>query len=296
MVWMLVVAIFLLIFQVCYFRSAALLPLGSHNACFQTTLLVTMALVASCCFGEQLGSIKPITLVLAIVGLFLVAQPEPLFPHNDVSVAHLNIRLHSNSSRNAKICSTPTGTTQEKSSPFQITTSGFLDSPPVQPEEDERLGVTAATMGYILVIAAGSLETITILVTKHRCHNIDPLVLCMWVALVIMFLSLPMAIYFETIMLDYTTQEVFFLLGHSLASTVQCIFILVAIQNISSVIMSMVYGMSVVFSFCLQYTALTGIFPGHGNWVEVLGAAMTLAGIVMASVAELIQERVNGAI
>ena len=298
MVWILGASIFVFIFQICFFRSAALLPLGSHNACFQTTLLVTLALVGSFCFGEQFGNLKPFALVLTLFGIMFVTQPEPLFSHSLI-----NQKIASDSQpagggfKNGSLLASTTDGKSLKESASQITTSGYQHSTSVNYVENEgHLKSTATTVGYALVVAAGVVDTCFFLIVKHGCNNIDPMVQCVWLTVAIMFSSVPFVIFFETIIVDYTIREVFFLLGHSITSTLQFMFLMEANQRISSVMFSWMYGMSVVFSFCLQYTALKGIFPGHGNWVEVLGAAMTLAGIVMASIAELIQERNKAAI
>ena len=285
--WMLLLVVLLGVFQVCYFRSASLLPLGSHNACFQTSLLVTITLSASFIFREQLGSLKPIALALTVIGLLLVTQPQPLFSHNnvssDVSTTSQKMGNHSQCMEDGNNGSRENTRRETDNGTFPSTTSGFQYS-------------RSTTVGYVLVVAAGAVESALFIVTKHRCDGIDPMVQTVFFSFSVMFMSFPLAIYFESIKMNYTTQEVMYLLGHSVTSTMQIFLVMYAIQNISSVIMSMVYGMSVVFSFCLQYTALKGIYPGHGNWIEVLGAALTLAGIVMASVVELIQERVNTAI
>ena len=294
--WIVFIVILLAAFQVCYFRSTALLPLGTQNACFQTTLLVTITLAARLCFGERLGSLKLVALVVTLIGILLVTQPQSPAFHNNVSLTNPKTEPYLQRAGICKNCSTPSVKDSDNSTSHIITSSYQYTTPVKNVEENNSQGGMTTSVGYILAAASGSLESAIFLLFRHRCYGIDPMVQTVWFSLSIMFLSFPVAIYFETIKLNYTTQEVAYLLGHSFSSTLQIVSMLYAVQHVCAVIVSLIYGMSIVFGFSLQYTVLKGIFPGHGNWIEVLGAAITLAGIVMASVTELIQESVNMAI
>ena len=53
----------------------------------------------------------------------------------------------------------------------------------------------------------------------------------------------------------------------------------------------MVHSFQLVVLLILQYTVLKDIQPGHGNWLELLGAALVFAGVVGAPVWHLIRQR-----
>ena len=62
-----------------------------------------------------------------------------------------------------------------------------------------------------------------------------------------------------------------------------------AYQLLDPVVSSLIMTLQIVLSFILQYTLLSGLYPGHANTLEIMGAVLVFVGNAFASLYQLIQ-------
>ena len=204
---------------------------------------------------------------LCICGVILVVQPEFIFMHthttgneNDVNETYLTGDFMSNLSK---------------------TFSEAIY------RENEAENYVFIALGYLLPLLAGILISINILlVKKFPFLGQELLATCFWgIALGIVISAIAMAI-FENPVLPESWLDFGYILGHCCTFGLIWFFCLIGSSYVSGNTVNIIYSTSPVFMLISQYTVLSSIHPGNGNWIEVVGTILVLLGSSLGSFLE----------
>ena len=293
--WLALLMVLSLLTQLCYFAAVSLLPLGVHNVVYQTTIFVTLVILTRFVLEEETGKVRLLTLVVLLVGIVLVLQPEPLFHHDASAGTTSNITLLGDSSM-----TTLGGNPGEKYTDIYVVTNETLwillsDSRQGTVSFDVKdpgpIAGAGTITGYILMVGSGVFEAFWILTAGRPLAAVDPVVQTFWMGSVLTPTCLILMVYCETPVWPSGALHFSLILGHSLGSLAHIFGACICSQLHSPLVAAMAMASSVLMSFTMQHTGFVGILPGNGNWIEIVGAIITTIGIAAGPLFDLLVRR-----
>ena len=285
--WMALLLVSSLLYQLCYYAGVALLPLGVHNVVYQTTTLVTLTILTRIYLKEEIGKFRLLSLVVIVVGIVLVIQPEPLFHHDARTRMIPNISSFGHS---------PMTTTGNPPSDYAvINTTKRLERQETGTSIEVRdpgptIGI-GTPAGYILTAASGMFDAVWILTAGRPLGAVDPVVQLVWMGSVLSPASLILMMYCETPAWPSNPAQFGLILGHSVGSMILIVGIAICSQIHSPLVASMLCSASIIMSFIMQHTVFAGVLPGIGNWIEIVGAIIATIAIASDPLFNLLLKR-----
>ena len=294
--WMALITVLSFLTQLCSFAAVPLLPLGVHNLIYHTTILVTLVILTRAFLEEETGKVRLLTLVVLLVGIVLVLQPEPLFYHDASAGTTSNITLIGDSPM-----ATLEGNTVEKYTDIYAVTNETLwrllfDSRQenVTSFDVEDHGPTAGTgtvTGYILIVASGIFEAFWFLTAGRPLAAVDPVVQTFWMGSVLTPTCLVLMVYCESPAWPSGALHFNLILGHSIGSLAHIIGACICSQVHSPLVTATFLASSIIMSFTIQHTVFIGTLPGTGNWIEIVGVIIATIAIVAGPLFDLLVRR-----
>ena len=237
--------------NVVYFSAAIYLAVGTVSGIANSLNIAGNALM-SIFIKDDRNIQLYIGTVLVIVGLLLMTQPPFMFPGNIF----------------------PPVPEKNFTSPCLITEIGNST------EGVENPAMNKQCLGYILAVLGGILFFIMFQGMSNIVTEVSSFTFAFWNGLVGTCVSLILMGFLETPVMPTSPLCIILLLGHAVGTSQIGIILPWCLQYLSPSICAMVNSFSLVVLLMLQYTALKDIQPGHGNWVEILGAVLCFIGIV----------------
>ena len=293
--WMALLVVSSLLYQLCYYAGAALLPLGVQNVVYQTTILAILTIVTRIYLKEEIGKFRLLSLVVLVVGIVLVMQPEPLFHHDGLTRTIPNIpwfghspmtttgkKPRSNESGIYTVI-TLTETLVGDSRQGNGTSTEVQDSGPTT-----GIGTIA---GYILTAASGIFDAVWILTAGRPLGAVDPVVQIVWMGSVLSPACLILMVYCENPVWPSNPAQFGLILGHSVGSMMQIVGLAICSQIHSPLVSSTLSSASIIMGFIMQHTVFAGVLPGIGNWIEIVGAIIVTIAIASDPLFNLLLKR-----
>ena len=293
--WMAVLVVSSFLYQLCYYAGAALLPLGVHNVVYHTTTLITLTIVTRVYLREEIGKFRLLSLVVLLVGIVLVMQPEPLFHHDARTRMIPNISSFGHSlmtttgkhpgSNESGIYTVLTSTETLVGDSRQETGSSIETEDP-----GPTIGI-GTIAGYILTAASGMFDAVGILTTGRPLGAVDSVVQTFWVGSVLSPVCLILMVYCENPVWPSNPAQFGLILGHSVGSMMLSVGMTICSQLHSPLVTSMISASSITVSFIMQHTVFAGVLPGNGNWIEIVGAIIATIAIASDPLFNLLLKR-----
>ena len=270
--WLLFCAVLIshLGFNVTFFTASIFLPAGNVGAYAGAALIIFNMFLSICIKSERIWHLY-VSAFLSLLGIVLLAQPWFIFPDGVLHKAQK-----------------PNWTTPCFDNQFE------LDINPANSSTDSLLKVhseTDAWIGYILVAVSGICISISFLTMRKFVATENPFILAFWLGFFGSVISVVPMLTLETMVFPSEGLCILILLLHGVSSTQTVLCSPFCLQYLSPPQYSFIVTMHMAVLLALQYTVLSDIQPGNGNWVEILGGIICIAACLLGPATDIIQHR-----
>ena len=147
-------------------------------------------------------------------------------------------------------------------------------------------------LGFLLPIISGSIQSAQmVIVKKFPFIGKDVFITGFWTLLYGSIISAVLMLIFEIPTLPQNWIDILYILVHGLSYGITWSSIIIVAFYLSGNTVNIIISTMVVFMLIPQYTILSSIYPGHRNWVEVLGAVLVLMGSSLGSIIKLLSAK-----
>ena len=267
-VWVLLASVVTTVISYTHYGSAYYLPLGVATGLTRSICLICNCII-SCGSRRAVIWSEAIAAVLCISGIMMVTQPAFIFHVSEQTIitsVSLNIS-----------CRVPEVTLNMTT--YQLHNITTMDVA----SWDE------SWTGYILCVVTGLGGAIYTQLIGRKLATFDIFVYNFWSCLFAFSTSFCIMAATETPYLPSDPFCIAILMLHAILGGSYALFTYCAFQLLDPVVSSLILTLQIVLSFILQYTLLSGIYPGHANTLEIMGAVLVFVGNAFASLYQFIQ-------
>ena len=145
---------------------------------------------------------------------------------------------------------------------------------------------------YILSIITGIGISLDVLILQRNTFLTEnKLITLFWTFCTGTLVSAAMMVVLEHPVLPGSWYQVFLVMGHSIGYAFLWVFYLFAVQYISGNTLNMIVCICPVVMLIPQYTVLSSLYPGHKNWIEVVGVVLVLIGSMSGYAVEVCESK-----
>ena len=237
-----------------FFIAVTMSALSSVQCIMITSGITSGLFIFRLTLNEKITVKKLFCALLCITGVILVVQPEFLFY-----------------------------TKQAQNTTEMIHTQG---------EHDTETNVIYTVLSFVLPIISGTIQSAQMMIVKKFTFiGKDVAVTGFWTLLYGSIISAVLMLILENSTLPKNWIDILYISGHSLSYGITWSSIIIAAFYLSGNTVNIVISTMVVLMLMTQYTILSSIYPGHRNWIEVLGAVLVLMGSSLGSIIELLSTK-----
>lgn len=275
-----------------YFGADAYLPTSSIG-CTHATVTILLSVVVSAIVFKEFEWYMSAAVVLCITGVVLVTQPQFIF----TSVEPVNIHPLCGMGKDVQGSVAETGhgittnfaaianeTVNEKYNSVTIIWNS-TDTVTVHVGEHGRFGHLA--LGYAFVVTSAACHVIFLYSTNKGLSEIHPCVIVFWTALSGVTVSLLGMAVFETPMMPSNSLCLGMLPAHATAASICLVLLTTGISLLPARVCALLSSIEVAFMCTAQYTVLKNINNGHGNFLEIMGVVIVVAGNTIRPIHDL---------
>lgn len=148
-------------------------------------------------------------------------------------------------------------------------------------ETQEGLSESVLYPGYILGCITPLLILCQIYTINTRLSHVNPFVTVFWVSLIGSVVMTCVMGMLETPDFPSGAMCIGFMFVHLIGVLVNYLCFLVISMKLAPIITVLLFTLEITIGLIAQYTVLKNINPGHGNYVEILGAVAVIVGNVI---------------
>ena len=249
------------------FISVTFMPVATVQ-CVVITSEVISGFILFSVFGTEKATLRTfLCLLICVSGIVMIIQPWLEFH----SVMQLELDLNTSA-----ICNRS----------FEISSEQHLNQTFLGKEGDTSESFQIKELlGYILSIVTGIGTSLDVLVLQRNTFLTEnKLTTLFWTFCSGTVVSAAMMVVLEHPVLPTDWYQVFLIMGHTVGYAFLWMFYLFAIQYVSGNTINMIASTCPVIMLIPQYTVLSSLYPGHKNWIEVVGVVLVLIGSMTGSV------------
>ena len=168
-----------------------------------------------------------------------------------------------------------------------LNNTGYSDS-----KETNVYGISAEIFAYICAIISGTMVTLHIALNKKLTSKDDfnkhIMPYLFWMFTIGLLMSGILMFIFETLTLPTSTDDLLYVLGHSVSYALVFPHFLYATSVVSGHTLSILNSLQTCFMVAAQYSILKHVLPGHHNWQEVCGVFLVIAGSILPPLYDVI--------
>ena len=259
------------------FVSMTLLPAASVQS-VQVTCQIAAGVILFALFLKEKVTISLLACALfCVVGILLVIQPDIIFP---MYPGNLHFTDEHNTTYNEAVEGNRT-----------IEMDFNLMNQTVNTNIESTGYWKKQILGYGLAAASGvsvALDTLTM--KRNPSFSDFILELLFWCTLVGTGISAVAMGIIESPVLPRYWMDVLYVMIHSFGYALNRPLYIYALQYISGNTFTIIWSTSTVFMLIAQYTVLSSIFPGHKNWIEVVGVVLVVIGSSLSSLMNIFMQ------
>ena len=246
--------------------SVTLIPLASCESVSVTCQITFSIVIFRLINKEEITWDKLLAVPVCSAGIILVLQPPFIFEglyHSDFDIKVTN------------------------------NTSGYKTT---SPEVEATSTATSTFIGYILSVATGILGNIISSVTKYNSEfytNKNIIISLEWAALVATIFSAIVMFIVEEPTLPTSIRVTALVFVHTLSYLFIYPLFCYGSLLISGSLNAIIRSLLLLIVLAAQYLLMKDIFPGHRNWIEVVGVFLVLFGAIFSSIMELVKQNVS---
>ncbi len=159
-------------------------------------------------------------------------------------------------------------------------------------EDDDRIDLRQLIFGVALAVMAGFGEAVSVISLNCIQDDLENIhVLTFWFVVSGMVCSVPGMFAFEHEELSFPTELLSgcYLAGHVVTSSLALLCYIVAMENLSASLMSILASAQIPVNVLLQYAFFTQLQPMHGGNFELIGAGIVTLGLIIQPLMDLCQ-------
>ncbi len=163
-------------------------------------------------------------------------------------------------------------------------------------EDDDRIDLRQLIFGVALAVMAGFGEAVSVISLNCIQDNLENIhVLTFWFVVSGMVCSFPGMFAFEHEVLSFPTElsSGCYLAGHVVTSSLALLCYIVAMENLSASLMSILASAQIPVNVLLQYAFFTQLQPMHGGNFELIGSSIVTRGLIIQPIMDLCQTNNN---
>ena len=269
-----------IIYAMSDFTAATFMPIATVK-CVAMTSAIFSGFILFSVFGEEKVKVKTfLCIAICITGIVMIIQPG-FSSHSHPLTALANTSTTYNRSTTI-LCHPDIGNNSD--------VLGH-DSTAEPLEKRDRIFLQD-TFGYLLSVITGIALSSDFLVLKRNTFLTEnKLITIFWSCCIGTLVSAAMMAVLEHPVFPSNWFEVFLVMSHSIGYAVLWLLFMVAVQYISGNTLNMIVCICPVVMLIPQYTVLSSLYPGHKNWIEVVGVVLVLIGSITGSVVEMYESK-----
>ena len=253
--------------SVLMYISVNYLPLGTLQSLIMTTSLTAGTLPFYIFLKEKISGFKLLGILMAVLGIIFVNQPEVLF------------NRQFNSGKNKK--EILLNKTVEDGTNIQRSQLSM-----------EHITFTTASFGFTFAVLSGICRAADSLILKYLSNNMSIIdniwSILFWSFMNRFLLSVTIMYFLETFTHPRTISQVVWSLTHGVSYFLVWPFYIIAIPKLKgSTFIVLLSSFTILFMVLGQYTFLRNIQPGHPYSIDTVGIVLVLCGSTITSVLEL---------
>ena len=263
--------------SIAIYVAATLLPLASVQSLSETANIIT-GIILFCIFLDDKPTILGITSALICsCGVILVIQPDFIFIKKE------------SSGKGISLIPEKKNRTWNNSETTNMTANMTkLDEMHLHTEDNNISSLLLHTSKYALPIINGLSMTLDVIVVKKRPYLSDHIVeVLFWCILSNTAFSVIVMFFTERPVLPSNWYDMLLVISHCVSYLFIWPLYLYTVRRISGNTFVLISSTIVVFMVIAQYTVLSSILPGNGNWVEIAGVVLVLLGSTLGAILEL---------
>ena len=261
-VWLAIYACLGFISTTTYFMAVTFVSMATEESVYHTTQIFTGFVLFWVILKEKPTLEKAVAVVLCAVGVFLVVQPDFIFPTKfHVSMSYVPIQ---------------NGTMEESGT-----------------SNDRSQINTYLGCGLAFLTGIGMVCRLTAVKWNPQFFGEvrnQPIVV-FWVSLTGAVLSTVITIIFEKPVLPANLKDYLLVTGHAISYIMLYPGCLYAGSILDGNTFNILYTSCTVYMVIAQYTILKNIYPGHRNWIEILGVGLIILGCIVSPLVKLIKTK-----
>ena len=265
--WFAVLAITLLYvgYNLCYYTAATYVPAGTLKG-LNDTYIILISVVLTVCIKEERKPHVYVSALIGLVGVFCLTQPGNTGKKSEMPATLFNW-----------------------TSPCKI--SGNISDSQTLPQT----GSTSPGnewFGYVLLLVSGICDTGTSRLLAIYIPEMCCFARTFWLGIVGTSVCLVFSVSLETLALPSNPLCIGLLILHCFGTSIHTSLMSRCAEYIPKHVFIIERSLQFVVLIILQYTILSGIQPGHGNWVEILGAVATFVSGIVGPVWAVVREKI----
>ena len=154
-------------------------------------------------------------------------------------------------------------------------------------------GISNEAFGYILVLISGSMVSVGLHVVKISMKYITFITYSFWTGLIGAIFSAILMFIFEEPAFPTRPDCIGYLLIYAVGTAQSAFIFPLCLTYVIPSVYGLILATKLVILVVLQYTWLSHIQPGLGNWVEILGAIVCLLGSTLGPMFQLVKDKLE---
>ena len=236
-----------------------------------STFIIILNAFLSVCLVKERKLHLYLAAAISSVGIIVLVPPEPMFR---------NTSLHRNSP-------------SSWSSPYlpQNTHDNAYGNVSVPLDGDMLQNTGKQWLGYVLLVISSVAAVIAFRLAAQIVQTANPFVLSLWTGMVGTTISLIIMGVKETPTLPSNPLCFGLLIVHAFGTALYYANFPYCMQYIPPTVFAFIRSLQLVVLLVLQYTALSEVLPGLGNWLEIFGAVLCFIGCMIVSLWQLVNKK-----
>ena len=273
--WTVIGAIAMIVASIAAYGAVFYLPVGLE-AGIERSLDLSILFGFSSVVSRTIHWNHAIAVCSCLAGLLMVVQPPLMFRNPTPTLLNLNV-TYTNQCGNYTI---------DTSLNFNISGDEYTGN-------NHTSGVAPQTIdkikGYSLAVTGAISIVIVILVLRYKLHDMRTLTFLFWQGMIGVVISFGIMALMETPTIPDLPVCTMFLWAHMLLSGSHNLLIFYGYQIAVPTISGLLQTIQIPTNFVLQFTILSGLYPGNANIVGIIGAIVVVIGNALVPIIETIR-------
>ena len=258
---------------VAYFTCVTFIPMATEESIYHTTQMFGGMILFGIIVKEKPTVEKAFAAMICTSGVFLVVQPDFIFDDKRYESRNENENVTGfivmNKSRNVT----------NETTDFSI----------------EHRELLRFLLGCFLAFVAGITSMVCMTCVKYYDEffgdsQSQPVVI-FWTSLTSTVLSVIIMLVVENPVLPESLLDYFLVISHGVAYIASYPGYLYAFSVLDGNTANILWTTSTVYMVAAQYTVLKDIYPGHRNWIEIVGIGLVILGCLFIPFVQLAKKK-----